>query len=234
MHDAGCPLRERDARSSDPNVLPADGVLTIDESVSVKGLKRDERAQAKSQMLARAQRTIDVITWIASGENYAQHRGAYSGPAIPRGSTIEVLEGPATSIVRDAEQRQSIRCRAVVKVTPPQVEATRPGRILDDGSKEGEAEMEEHLVEATALDVLPRLGSWTTNDERHVVGFIDLPDGQTDPRLALFELRSRTDAMFVVDLLRRTGAHPMPVVVEKLRELRVAPEIVDETKGGSR
>jgi hypothetical protein len=37
--------------------------------------------------------------------------------------------------------------------------------------------------------------------------------------------------MFVVDLLKRVGAQPMAVSVEKLRELRIASEAVAETEG---
>lgn len=126
------------------------------------------------------------------------------------------------------------RARAEEALMNAHRRADRPGRILDDGSKEGEAEMEEHLVGATTPEAFPRWASWTTNDERHVVGFMDLPDGETDPRLALFELRSRNDAMFVVDLLKRVGAQPMPVAVEKLRELRIASEAVAEPEEGAR
>lgn len=88
-------------------------------------------------------------------------------------------------------------------------------------------------IDIVALDdePVPRWASWITSDKCHVVGLVDIPDGKTDPRLALFELRSRADAMFVVDLLKRVGARPMPVAVEKFRELRIASGAVPADEG---
>jgi hypothetical protein len=146
MHDAGCPLRELDPRTSDPNVGGARGLEgVLDGARAVR-----DRLDA---VLARVEHRVPEL------------------PAL-------------------------------------------------------------HMIDEEAFDLgLLRWASWTTNDERHVMGFVDLPDGKTDPRLALFELCSRADAMFVVDLLKRVGAQPMAVSVEKLRELRIASEAVAETEG---